>query len=106
MPPRARGAQGEDAKKAAYADFEGSEAYTICKALIAIRKNEERELGKMEKGTEDIIENWQPILDYLFKLSEQLKVPRKAKRKLQHFSNAFSLASLILETYLPCRLLC
>ena len=58
--------------------------YKICGDLYKIRKDEGTELGKMEKGTEDIIEDWTKILEWLYGLSEQLKVPRKAKCKL-HF---------------------
>ena len=87
MPPRARGAQGEDAKKQAFADFSESDAYRLCEALNKVRKDENTELGKMEKGTEDIIEKqWDKILENLFKLGEQLKVQgRKAKGKLHIF---------------------
>jgi len=48
-----------------------------------VRKNEAHELGKIQDGTDDIIDNWQPVLNNIFKLVDALKVPgRKAKRKL------------------------
>ena len=85
MPPRGRGAQNEDSKKAAFAEFETSDAFKICETLYKLRKNDETELGKLEKGTEDIIEEWGKILEMVHKLGESLKIAgRKAKSKLQN----------------------
>jgi len=63
-----------------------SEEHKLWTAIHEVRKGVkgEHELKGMEKGTEDIVDDWQPILSNLHKIVEILKVPgRKAKCKLQ-----------------------
>lgn len=82
MPPRGRGAQSEEAKKAAYDYWMASEEHSLCQKLYNTRKNEPHELKELHPGSDDILDDWQPVLANLFKLVETLKVPgRKSKCK-------------------------
>lgn len=81
MPPRGRGAQSDEVKKQNFDNWQASEENSLCLKIFAVRKNESHELGKIQDGTDDIIDDWQPVLNNIFKLVETLKVPgRKAKQ--------------------------
>ena len=55
--------------------------------IYKLRTTEGHELKDMGPGSEDITQDWAPILNALHKLVEVTKVPgRKAKCKLQHLS--------------------
>lgn len=97
MPPRGRGAQSDEVKKQNFDNWQASEENSLCLKIFAVRKNESHELGKIQDGTDDIIDDWQPVLNNIFKLVETLKVPgRKAKRKLHIWLNLmFNLVDLI-----------
>ena len=48
-----------------------------------MRTTEGHELKELHPGSDDILDDWEKILQNLFKLTENLKVPgRKAKCKL------------------------
>ena len=84
MPPRGGRGQTDEAKKASFDNYYQSEEHALCEALFKIRKDPNHELKAMENGTDDIVDDWAPVLNKIFKLVEILKVPgRKAKRKLQ-----------------------
>ena len=84
MPPRGGRGQTDEAKKASFDNYYQSEEHTLCEAIFKIRKDANHELKGMENGTDDIVDDWAPVLNKIFKLVEILKVPgRKAKRKLQ-----------------------
>ena len=84
MPPRGGRGQTEEAKKANYDAFMESDEHKLCEAIIKARRTEGHELCKFQQGQEDITDDWQPVLNNIFKLVEVLKVPgRKAKCKLQ-----------------------
>ena len=83
MAPRA--ARGRDPEKLQkdYDDFCASEEYKYLQYIFRMRKQSDHELKGLNNGTEDILGEWQEILNSVFKLVEGFKVPgRKAKCKL------------------------
>jgi hypothetical protein len=82
MPARARGAENEQKKIENFNTFKTSEENTQCEILQKYRKVEAHELKDFEDGFDDILDEWSPVLNAIFKLVEVLKVPgRKAKCK-------------------------
>ena len=83
--PRARAPADPDAKLRAYNEFIESPEYKSVQFINKYKKDENHELGRMERGTEDIIDEWQDIIDAVFSLLTGLKVPgRKSKLYEQH----------------------
>ena len=83
--PRARAPADPDAKLRAYNEFIESPEYKNVQFINKYKKDENHELGRMERGTEDIIDEWQDIIDAVFNLLTGLKVPgRKSKLYEQH----------------------
>lgn len=84
MPPRGGRGMTEEQKAANFEAHQATEEHKICTSLYKIRKTEGHEFNKIQNGTDDIVDDWQGILDKIFKLTELFKVPgRKAKSKLQ-----------------------
>jgi hypothetical protein len=51
--------------------------------FFQIRDKEEGEVKNLDNALIDIVDDWQPMLDHLFKIGDVFKVPgRKAKCKL------------------------
>ena len=96
MPPRGGRGQTEDQKIAALEAFKTSEENTLCEMIFKARTTEGTELKEMHPGTDDVTDDWQPILNSLHKLVEGFKVPgRRAKCKLQiRFDLVFLLRSV------------
>ena len=71
-----------DRKQANYEAFQNSEENTKLALIYKYKMDKSHELADLGNGTDDIIDDWQMILDAVFKLVEVLKVPgRKAKGK-------------------------
>ena len=99
MPARARGAENEAKKIENFNNFKTSEENTQCEILMKYRKVENHELKQFEDGFDDILDNWSPVLNAVFKLVDCLKVPgRKAKCKLPQ-RTPFSNNSLAIIAY-------
>ena len=64
----------EDAKKSIFNSFIGSEEHKICHNLFKTRSEGDHELVTFDIGTDDIIQDWQPILSDIYMLGELLKV--------------------------------
>ena len=85
MPPRGGRGLTEDQKNENFNNFKAGEEYAQCEIIFKARTTEGHELKEMHPGTDDIIGDWVPVLNALFKLVEVMKVPgRKAKCKLQY----------------------
>ena len=88
MPPRGGRGMTEEQKAANFNNHLETEEHKICTQLYKIRKNEAsgHELNRLTNAWDDITDDWQPVLDKIFKLTELFKVPgRKAKSKLQKY---------------------
>ena len=82
MPPRGRGAQSEEAKQNAFKAWMESDEHAYCKAIYNTRKFENHELKELHPGSDDILDDWQPVLNNIFKLAEGIKLQgRKSKCK-------------------------
>ena len=83
MPPK-RAAQSDEEKKKIFDDWlEGPDF----KAIQDLQKEIEKdaEIAKIDRGTEDIFQDWSQVCAHWYKLVETLKVPKKSKGKLfQH----------------------
>jgi len=86
MPPRGGRGMTEEQKQANFNAHLETEEHKICAHIFKVRKTEGHELNRLNNGTDDIVDDWQPLLDKIFKLTELFKVPgRKAKSKLQKY---------------------
>ena len=66
MPPRGGRGQTEEVKKANFDNYMESEEHKFCTLLFKARKEGDHELVKLGAGTDDIIDDWQPILTSLY----------------------------------------
>ena len=92
MAPR-RAAADPEKKQRDFDDFLASEEYKHLQYLFKMRKDSTHELKELHNGTDDILHDWQEILNALFKLVEGFKVPgRKSKCKSSQFFVCCALA--------------
>ena len=90
MPPK-RAAQSDEEKKKIFDDWLDGPDY---KAIQDLQKEIEKdpEIAKIDRGTEDIYQDWSQVCAHWYKLVETLKVPKKSKGKL--FIAYFSLINV------------
>ena len=64
----------EDGKTQNFNSFIGSEEHKICHNIFKTRSEGDHELVTFDIETDDIIQDWQPILTDVYMLGELLKV--------------------------------
>ena len=83
--PRGRPAADPEKKLKDYNDFIEGEEYKHVQYINKYKKDENHELGRMERGTEDIVDDWQEILNSVFKLVEGFRVPGRKSKQYDQF---------------------
>ena len=79
MPPK-RAAMSDEAKEAAFQEWMGGPEYaSIMDLQKAIEKD--KEIAGIDRGTEDIWQDWTDVCNKWNKLTEALRIAKKAKSK-------------------------